>query len=120
MNDIFAFRKQLVENYKKFSTSFASPRSNDIAKAVRTAYDDIEHGSDISYVDGLAAYDAPIENLRALLKGGYDANQLDEAGGGRVIDHLDDVRRALFEGFGGVVLNPNAEKYHLSLKNPGN
>ena len=40
MNDIFAFRKQLVENYKKFSTSFASPRSNDIAKAVRAAYDD--------------------------------------------------------------------------------
>ena len=80
----------------------------------------IEHGADISYVDGLAAYDAPIENLRVLLKGGYDANQLDETGGGRVIDHLDDVRRALFEEFGGVVLNPNAEKYHLSLKNPGN
>lgn len=75
----------------------------------------IEHGADISYVDGLAAYDAPIENLRALLKGGYDANQLDEAGGDRVIDHLDDERRALFEEFGGVVLNPKAEKYHLTM-----
>lgn len=75
----------------------------------------IAHGADISYVDGLAAYDAPIENLRALLKGGYDANQLDEVGGDRVIDHLDDERRALFEEFGGVVLNPKAEKYHLTM-----
>lgn len=40
MNDIFSFRKQLVENYKKFSTSFASPRSADISSAVKAAYDD--------------------------------------------------------------------------------
>ena len=40
MNDIFEFRNGLVENYKKFSTSFASPRSTDIASKVQAAYDD--------------------------------------------------------------------------------
>lgn len=40
MNDIFEFRNGLVENYKKFSTSFASPRSTDIASKVQAAYDE--------------------------------------------------------------------------------
>ena len=40
MNDIFEFRNGLVENYKKFSTSFASPRSRDIADKVQSAYDE--------------------------------------------------------------------------------
>lgn len=76
----------------------------------------IEHGATISYVDALAAYDAPIANLRVLLEAGYDANQNDETGPDRVIDHLDLERQKLFEQFGGRVQNPNAEKYHLSLK----
>ena len=37
MNDIFEFRNGLVENYKKFSTSFSSPRSMDIASKVQAA-----------------------------------------------------------------------------------
>ena len=40
MNDIFDFRNKLVENYKKFSTSFASPRSTDISEKVQAAYDE--------------------------------------------------------------------------------
>ncbi len=38
MNDIFKFRKKLVESYKRFSTSFASPRAADISEKVREAY----------------------------------------------------------------------------------
>ena len=39
MNDIFDFRKKLVECYKQFSTSFATPRSTDVAETVKSAYD---------------------------------------------------------------------------------
>ena len=40
MNDIFEFRNGLVENYKKFSTRFASLQSTDIASKVQAAYDE--------------------------------------------------------------------------------
>ena len=40
MNDIFDFRTKLIESYKQFSTSFATPRSTDIAETVKSAYDD--------------------------------------------------------------------------------
>jgi superfamily II DNA/RNA helicase len=39
MKDIFEFRKQLIGNYTKFSTSFSSPCSPDIAAKVKEAYD---------------------------------------------------------------------------------
>lgn len=39
MNDIFDFRTKLIESYKQFSTSFATPRSKDIAETVKAAYD---------------------------------------------------------------------------------
>lgn len=76
----------------------------------------IDHGATITYVDALAAYDAPIANLRVLLECGYDPNQVDEMGTDRVIDHLDPERQKLFEQFGGSVLNPNAEKYYLTMQ----
>ena len=75
----------------------------------------IEHGATISYVDALAVYNAPVANLRVLLECGYDANHFDLMGTDRVIDHLDEERRRLFEQFGGKVLNPDAEKYHLTM-----
>ena len=39
MNDIFDFRKKLIDRYRSFSTSFANPRSADISTVVRQAYD---------------------------------------------------------------------------------
>jgi hypothetical protein len=51
MNDIFEFRNGLVENYKKFSTSFASPRSEDmITHEPRVLW----AGSDEDALDSLA------------------------------------------------------------------
>ena len=57
MNDIFEFRNGLVENYKKFSTSFASPRSTDIASKVQAAYD-----------EGVRIAKISLKALRAFLK----------------------------------------------------
>lgn len=76
----------------------------------------IDHGANRSEIDALVVFDAPIANLRVLLESGYDPNKLDDMGQGRVIDHLDAERRALFEQFGGRVLNPDAEKYHITLQ----
>ena len=35
MNDIFDFRKKLIDRYRSFSTSFANPRSADISAVVK-------------------------------------------------------------------------------------
>ena len=53
-------------------------------------------------------------NLRFLLEKGFNPNKMDDFDEARLIDHLDPKRRALFEEFGGAVLNPDAEKYYLS------
>ena len=44
--------------------------------------------------------DAPLENIRALLECGFDPNQADGYGDGRIVDSLDPVRKALFVEFG--------------------
>ena len=63
------------------------------------------------------AYRAPLENLRTILECGYDPNAFDEdSEDTKVIDHLDPRRQALFEEFGGTVLNRDAEKYYLTYK----
>ena len=76
----------------------------------------IDHGAVIDCIDGLAAFCAPLENLRFLLEHGYNPNRMVYFGDSeesRVIDHLDPKRQALFMEFGGEILNPNAEKYYL-------
>lgn len=63
------------------------------------------------------AYRTPLENLRAILECGYDPNAFDEdSKDTKVIDHLDPRRQALFEEFGGTVLNRDAEKFYLTYK----
>ena len=63
------------------------------------------------------AYRAPLENLRTILECGYDPNAFDEdSEDTKVIDHLDPRRQALFEEFGGTVLNRDAEKFYLTYK----
>lgn len=77
----------------------------------------IEHGAWVSYAVEHRAYRTPLENLRAVLELGYDPNTFDEdSTDTKVIDHLDSKRRALFEEFGGQVLNYDAEKYYLKYK----
>ena len=44
--------------------------------------------------------DAPLENIRALLECGFDPNQEDEYGDGRIVNSLDPVRKSLFVEFG--------------------
>lgn len=47
--------------------------------------------------------DAPLENIRALLECGFDPNQEDGYGDGRIVNFLDPVRKALFVEFGAKV-----------------
>ena len=77
----------------------------------------IDHGGDIAKAMENKAYWAPLANLRFALEQGYDPNSYEwgETADGRrykVIDHLDPVRRKLFEEFGGVVENEGAELYN--------
>lgn len=72
----------------------------------------IENGADINLVDDSVCF-APLANLRFLLENGFNPNKMDDFDEARLIDHLDPKRRALFEEFGGSVLNPDAEKYYL-------
>ena len=71
----------------------------------------LDHGADIAFVGESVCF-APMSNLRFLLERGFDPNTMDDSDENRVIDHLDPKRRALFEEFGGKVLNPDAEKYY--------
>ena len=73
----------------------------------------IEKGADINLVDDAVCF-APLVNLRFLLEKGFNPNKMDDFDEARLIDHLDPKRRALFEEFGGAILNPDAEKYYLS------
>jgi len=73
----------------------------------------IERGARIELVSELSIYRAPMANLRLLLERGFDPNSMDDFSEARIIDHLDPNRRALFEEFGGSVLNAEAEKYYL-------
>ena len=72
----------------------------------------LDHGADISFASE-SVWCAPMANIRFLLERGFDPNSMDDWDKDRVIDHLDPKRRALFEEFGGTVLNPDAEKYYL-------
>lgn len=76
----------------------------------------LDHGARVELVDTAVCF-APIANLRLLLERGFNPNQMDDDDEARLIDHLDPVRRALFEEFGGKVLNPDAEKLYLSYPN---
>ena len=87
-----------------------------IAIAVKSGTPDrlaylLDHGADMDAIAESACF-APMPNLRFLLKRGFDPNALDDFGDSKVIDHLDPKRRALFEEFGGKVMNPDAEKYY--------
>lgn len=87
-----------------------------IAIAVKSGTPDrlaylLDHGADMDAIAESACF-APMANLRFLLKRGFDPNALDDLGDSKVIDHLDPKRRALFEEFGGKVMNPDAEKYY--------
>lgn len=63
----------------------------------------IEHGAKTSCIDSHWLDDAPLENIRALLECGYDPNSKDEEEGGKVVDHLDESRKALFDSFSTVL-----------------
>ena len=76
----------------------------------------IKRGADVSLVCDSVCF-APLSNLRFLLLSGFDPNAMDDDNKARLIDHLDPKRRALFEEFGGSVLNPDAEKLYLSYPN---
>lgn len=78
----------------------------------------IDHGGDLSNAMENKAYWAPLANIRFALENGYDPNSYEwgEYADGkryRVIDHLDPVRRKVFEEFGGVVKNEGAEIYNV-------
>lgn len=76
----------------------------------------IKHGADVDLVCDSVCF-APLPNLRLLLESGFDPNKMDDFDEARLIDHLDPKRRALFEEFGGSILNPDAEKFYLSYPN---
>ena len=74
----------------------------------------MDHGADLALAMAMKGYRAPLANIRYALEHGYDPNSFEDdeyADGHRekVIDHLTPKRRALFEEFGGVVYNPNAD-----------
>lgn len=74
-----------------------------------------DRGAHINDAVEQKAYRAPLANLRAILEYGYDPNTFDEdSEDTKVIDHLDPRRQALFEEFGGTVLNREAEKFYLT------
>lgn len=76
-----------------------------------------DHGAWMCDAVERRAYRTPLANLRAILECGYDPNTFDEdSNDTKVIDHLDPRRQALFEEFGGTVLNRNAEKFCLTYK----
>lgn len=77
----------------------------------------IDHGGDLPNAMENKVYWAPLANIRFALENGYDPNSYEwgEYADGkryRVIDHLDPVRRKVFEEFGGVVENEGAEIYN--------
>ena len=77
----------------------------------------INHGGDLAKAMENKAYWASLANLRFALENGYDPNSYEwgESADGRrykIIDHLDPVRRKLFEEFGGIVENEGAELYN--------
>lgn len=77
----------------------------------------VDHGAWMYIAVERRAYRTPLANLRAILKCGYDPNAFDEdSEDTKVIDHLDPRRRALFEEFGGTVLNRDAEKFYQTYK----
>lgn len=76
----------------------------------------IKCGADVDLVGESVCF-APLPNLRLLLESGFDPNAMDDDNKARLIDHLDPKRRALFEEFGGAVLNPDAEKLYLLYPN---
>lgn len=71
----------------------------------------LDHGADMDCVEDVICF-APMKNLRLLLDRGFNPNE-HAFEGGRIIDYLDPCRRALFEEYGGEVLNPDAEKLYL-------
>lgn len=76
-----------------------------------------DHGAWMCDAVEQRAYRTPLENLRAILECGYDPNTFDEdSEDTKVIDHLDPRRQALFEEFGGTVLNRDAEKFYQTYK----
>ena len=77
----------------------------------------VDHGAWMYIAVERRAYRTPLENLRAILECGYDPNAFDEdSEDTKVIDHLDPRRQALFEEFGGSVLNRDAEKFYQTYK----
>ncbi len=73
----------------------------------------MDHGSDLALAMQEKCYWAPLTNIRYALEHDYDPNTFDWGeytdGRRKIIDQLTPKRRALFEEFGGVVHNPNAE-----------
>ena len=77
----------------------------------------IDHGGDLAKAMENKAYWAPLANLRFALENGYNPNSYEwgESADGKrykIIDHLDPVRRKLFEEFGGVIETEGAELYN--------
>ena len=75
----------------------------------------LDHGAIAEVAVQSDGFRAPLANLRVLLENGCDPNCIDdeEEVPTRMIDHFDPARQALFREFGGEVLNPDAEKFHL-------
>lgn len=86
-----------LDNGDLYHTELARALQNGTPDRVRFF---VEHGSNLEFLSTESFREAPLENIRALLECGLDPDFEDEFDEGRLVDLLDDDRRALFLEFG--------------------